>query len=151
VPANTMPRQSHIEIRQSRLIRAMLIAFGIAWCALLAVIVAIALPAPITIVPVLMIAAGALFLSRLATLSVVTDDGELVIRNVYRTWRVPRGAVSGFRLGRDTATPMGYMVFALTDSEIVSLDVSRAPTDVGRARDQLAALQAWLGESPTGG
>jgi len=142
-----MSQSPHIEIRQSRLLRTGIITFAVIWCALLAFVVVVTLPRPTVVVPVLMIGFGVLFLGRLATLSVATEADELVIRNVYRTWRLPRGAVSGFRLGRDTATPMGYMVFALTDAEIVSLDVSRAPTDHGRAHDQLVELEEWLGKS----
>jgi hypothetical protein len=145
-----MAQPSHIEIRQSRLLRAGIIGCAVVWCALLVGVVAVTLPTPTMIVPVLMIAFGVLFMGRLATLSVAADDQDLVVRNVYRTWRLPRQDVSGFRLGRDTATPLGYMIFALTDAEIVSLDVSRAPTDHGRARVQLAELEAWLGRTASG-
>lgn len=130
--------------------RIWMIGFGVLWCALLAWVIVLTAPRPTTIVPVLMLGLGGAFIWRLAAVTVITDGDRLVIRNVYRTWQLPRRAVTGFRLGRDTATPFGYVVFALTDDEIVSLDVSRTPSRSRRAQGQLAALQAWLDAESAG-
>jgi hypothetical protein len=132
-----------LRLRAPLAVRVWLIAFGILWCGLLAWIVVLVAPRPAAVIPALILMFGGAFIFRLSAVTAATDGEWLTIRNVYRTWRIPRSGVTGFRLGRDTATPFGYVVFALTDDEIVSLDVSRTPTRSGRVRRQLAVLEDW--------
>lgn len=141
---------AHLTLRPPTALRLWMTCFGILWCGLLAWVIVLTAPRPSAIVPVLMLGLGGAFIWRLAAVAVMTDGDRLVIRNVYRTWQLPRRAVTGFRLGRDTATPVGYVVFALTDDEIVSLDVSRTPSRSQRAQRQPATLQEWLDADASG-
>src|SRR4051794_26485188 len=91
-----------LEYRNPRVMRVYGVVFGIVWCGLLvANIIGASVARSWAAVPVglLMLAWGAFFITRMPRLAVIAQGDELVVRNMWRTRRIPRDEIQDFRIG----------------------------------------------------
>ena len=103
--------------------------------------------------PAIAMAAVAGFIGyRLARLSFRASGQELVIRNYFRTRRVPVGQVTGLDLGRASSGSL-RTVRVLTTAGIIPIDVMGVPRSLSRHRNaryqgeltgRRAELAGWL-------
>jgi hypothetical protein len=104
---------------------------------------------PSVVIPLGMLVFGALLGWRLAGLAVVGRGDELMVRNHWRTARVHRHEIEGFREEAGGWLSPSAKVFALLrDGTILSLDAVSLPSLPGRRSRRveraLADLRAWL-------
>lgn len=141
-----------IRIRLPRLVRLYVVAFSVVWCGMAGsgLAAALARGSPVVIIAIFMLISEAVLAFRLFRLAVISEQGSLVVRNVWRSRGLPRADVEGFRVG---AGPMGQpfmkcLYALLKDETLVSLDVTARPMFIPKSMQRLdrhlQALRTWL-------
>lgn len=104
---------------------------------------------PAALVPVIMLAFGATIGIRTFRMSVTFEADALTVRNFFRTRRLRRDEIEGFRSGPMNNQPFGRTIYALLcQGSVFPLDAAGRPYPFGRGRGKLeerqAMLQSWL-------
>ena len=141
-----------LEIRQPLAFRIYIVVITVVWSgAVLAGFVAFALKGnPGLIILGLMATFGLTFGYRMYSLGAVASEEELLAHNLYRTKRLRRSDIEGFRIGSaGLQIPFGKTIYALTrDGSIVPLDVLARFWLFARSRKKLESrmeeLRNWL-------
>lgn len=142
-----------LELRLPRLMRWYVRGFSLFWCGTVTVFVVVLATkgAGAVFVPILMLAFGVTLAYRLWRLGVSAHGDELVVRNHFRTRRLRRAEVEGFRMAPAEQLPFtGALYVLLRDDTLMRLDVTIRPTirRFGKAtlETQLAELRRWLAQ-----
>ncbi len=138
-------------IRPPLAVRVYVVAFVGIWCGIVSagLIAAAAHGSPAVVILLLMLAFGLTFGYRIFRLSVTLRPQELLVRNLYRTRRIVRADVEGFRQGAMSQQPFTRTIYVLLrDGTVVPLDVAGRPYFFGRGKtlleDRMQLLQRWL-------
>jgi hypothetical protein len=104
---------------------------------------------PAVVISLLMLAFGLTLGYQIFRLSVTLNPDDLLVRNYYRTRRVPRADIEGFRVGSLSGQPFGRTVYLLLrDGAVLPLDAAGRMPLSGRGKaamqDRLRSLQHWL-------
>ena len=135
-----------IEIKPPVLIRAYIYGFLLLWIVVCVFACIKALPHTTALAPVGMLIAGGVFCWRTASVRATTEGTTLLVRNLYRTRRIPAADITDVRTGSTPMQPFGRTVFVVTRNDAVALDVGLfGRLRKGSERDR-AALEAWLSE-----
>ena len=130
--------------------------FGVLWCGGLIVnIIGPVVGGSWLAIPVglVMMGGGLFFIVRMNRLALIAEDDVLIVRNLYRTRRIPRSAIQGFRTGNPgMMMPFGRTIHVLVaDDSVVTAEVfmSSGFTRRGRRRldERLSPLREWLSQS----
>jgi hypothetical protein len=133
-----------VEIRPPVLVRLYIYGFLALWIAFCLFAFIKALPHPTAVVPLAMLIGGAVFCWRVASVAAKSEGTALLVRNLYRTRRIPAADITQVRTGRSPMQPFGRTVFVVTRDEAVALDVGLlGKLRTGTERDR-AALEDWL-------
>lgn len=103
-----------------------------------------ALPNFSAVIPLAMLVGGSVFCWRVASVMARSEGSTLLVRNVYRTRRIPAADITEVRTGTSPMQPFGRTVFVVTNSEALALDVGMVGKLRGGAERDRAALEAWL-------
>jgi Bacterial PH domain len=133
-----------VDIRPPMFVRAYAYVFIVVWIAACLFGFFKALPHLSAVIPLLMLVGGSVFCWRFASVGARSEGQTLLVRNVYRTRRIPAAAITEVRTGRSPMQPFGHTVFVVTDSEAVALDVGLIGRLRGGAERDRAALEAWV-------
>jgi hypothetical protein len=151
---------TRLEIRPPLALRIYTIGFTVVWIGAV-VWAAVSIGwSPAVLVPAGMLVFGILLGWRLAGLAVLARGDELLVRNQWRTARVPRHEIEGFREEAGGWTsPLAKVYALLRDGTVLSLDaisLPRLPLRRSRRVDRaLTDLRSWLEDAgevtgPTG-
>jgi hypothetical protein len=135
-----------VEIRPPALVRVYTYAFLVLWVAACVFGLIKSLPHFSAIIPLLMLVGGAAFCWRVASVTAKSEGKILLVRNVYRTRRIPAADITEVRTGSSPMQPFGRTVFVVTRREAVALDVGLVGKLRGGAERDRAALEAWLSD-----
>ncbi len=148
--------EPEVEIRPPRWMRWMYVVIGIPWVAFGMSGVVAGVRAGAWFFAVALggvLAAGAIACWRMVTLAVIGDGQGLTVRGLWKSERIPKGEIEGFRLGRwRRATVVYVLVRARTEIRLEAstlpsvLDVFGASDDE-RFTEHLRCLEMWLGRS----
>lgn len=136
---------TEVKIRPPLPFRLYTYGFGVLWCVVGVDVFAHAFPKSSSIVPALILASGATFLWRVWALLAKSDGDELLVRNLYRTRRVPASQITQFRTGPAPWLPFGRTVLVVTDSDAFSLDACGMWNFRTRSERDKEGLDSWLG------
>lgn len=145
--------EPEVEIRPPRWMRWMYVVVGIPWVAFLlsGFVAAVRDSTWFAVVPAVMLVVGPIAFWRTVTLAVIGDEQGLTVRGLWRTDRIPKEEIEGFRLGRWRHATFVYALvrgrpeIRLEASTLPSLlDVFGASEDE-RFTDELRSLEMWLG------
>jgi hypothetical protein len=140
-------------MRRSSFERAGAFFMLVVWCALLVLHVAFAftdrsITTTAAVLGLIFLVFGASVLFRTYRMSVRLGPAELVVRNRFRTRRIQRDDIAGFRVAPVRLQPFLRSVrVVLRDGRIVPLEVSERTSLLRRERESLAqdldTLQRW--------
>lgn len=133
-----------VNIRPPLLLRVYTYAFGVVWCGLVAVGLVKAAPKPGAVILVFMLVFGVTLCWRMGGLSAVGEGDTLVIRNIYRTRRVPAADITGLRTGTAPMQPFGRTVYVVTDADAIALDACSMWSFRKRSERHRQILETWL-------
>ncbi len=138
-------------IRQPLAARAYVVVFMCIWCGgvFAGLIAAAAHGSPAVVILLLMLTFGLTLGYRIFLLSVTLGPQDLLVRNFYRTRRIARADVEGFRQGALSQQPFTRGIYVLLrDGTVFPLDVTGRPNFFGRGKTLLdnrtQLLQRWL-------
>jgi len=141
-------------IRPPLAARAYVVVFMCVWCGSVSagLIAAAAHGSPATVILLLMLTFGLTLGYRIFRLSVALGPQDLLVRNLYRTRRIARADVEGFRQGALGQQPFTRAIYVLLrDGTVFPLDVTGRPYFFGRGQtlldDRTQLLQRWLEQS----
>ena len=142
---------SDVIIRPPLAARIYLAVFGTVWCGICGFGIVAALvgghATALLFVGFLMIG-SAIVWRGLVTIAAAVDD-TLLVRNQFKTWRIPRSEISTFRVGVGSGPPGRAVQALLLDGTVVTLDVTRSGMITRRGERLVehrgALLQQWLG------
>jgi hypothetical protein len=140
-------------IRPPLAARAYVVVFLCIWCGgvLAGLIAAAAHGSPAVMFLLLMLAFGLTLGYRIVRLSVAIGRQDLLVRNLYRTRRIARADIVGFRQGALGQQPFTRAIYVLLrDGTVFPLDVTGRPYFFGRGQrlldNRAQLLQGWLGQ-----
>jgi hypothetical protein len=135
-------------------LRYYIVVFGFVWFAILSVFLVTALANSIwglLAVALVLAGYGGFILWRTFHLGLVAYTDEIVVRNMFKTRRIPRLSVDGFRIG-SPGIPMSIgrtIVILVPDDTAVSVDglmwAGRGKRGRARLERLLAQLRDWRG------
>jgi hypothetical protein len=138
-------------IRLPVALRAYVVVFMCIWCGSVfaGLIAAAAHGSPAVVILLLMLTFGLTLGYRSFRLSVALGPQDLLVRNWYRTRRIVRADVEGFRQGALSQQPFTRAIYVLLrDGTVFPLDVTARPYFFGRGKTLLDGrtrlLQRWL-------
>lgn len=138
-------------IRQPLAARAYIVVFMCIWCGGVfgGLIAAAADGSPAVVIPMLMLTFGLTLGYRIFRLSVTLGPQDLLVRNFYRTRRIFRADIEGFRHGAMSQQPFMRTIYVLLrDGTVFPLDVAGRPSFSARGKalleDRMQLLQRWL-------
>ena len=113
-PDHTAVPTSELLIRLPVAFRIYIVIFAVIWCGgvLAGLIAALAKFSPAAMIPAAMLVFGGFFMWHVARLAVIGDHEGLTVRGYYRSRRIPKFEVEGFRIGSGYY-PFGNCTFAL--------------------------------------
>jgi hypothetical protein len=98
-----------------------------------------------------MAALGAAFILRAWSIRFIADESGLLVRNLFRTWRLRWDEIEDFRLGQPVMViPFGRVIHVLLrNGDVVTLDITTMHWVFafgGKAKQEqvLERLRAWL-------
>jgi len=133
-----------VDIRPAVLVRICAYASLVLWLAAGADIFVTTLPHLIAALPLVMLLGGGVFCWRIASVRTRSDGQALIVRNVYRTRRIPAGDITELRTGRSPLNPFGRTVLIVTANDMVAVDADLIGKLRAGAEHDRAALEAWL-------
>ncbi|MDX6650461.1 MAG: hypothetical protein QOJ97_2412 [Solirubrobacteraceae bacterium] len=148
----TAARDAHVRppvvIRPPPVMRFFALVFTLVWCGgMIAFAVRDGWSPALILSLVLLVVGAGLGIPMLGMAAIAVGD-ELIVRNVYRTRRLRRSQIEGFRIGRSPIMPFGRTIHGLVPGETVALDVGLTLfrlLDGRRALEkQLEDLRSWL-------
>lgn len=138
-------------IRLPLALRAYVVVFSCIWCgSVFAGLIAAAVHgSPAVVILLIMLTIGLTLGYRIFRLSVALGPQDLLVRNYYRTRRIARADVEGFRQGALSQQPFTRAIYVLLrDGTLLPLDVTGRPIFFGRGttrlEDRQQLLQRWL-------
>jgi hypothetical protein len=138
-------------IRLALAVRVYVVVFTCFWCGSVfaGLIAAAAHGSPAVLILLLVVAFGLTLGYRIFRLSVALGSQDLLVRNFYRTRRIVRAEVEGFRQGALSQQPFTRGIYVLLrDGTVFPLDVTARPYFFGRGKrlldDRTQLLQRWL-------
>ena len=138
-------------IRPPLAARAYVVVFVCIWCGsvFVGLIAAAVHGSPTVVILFLMLTFGLTLGYRIFRLSVVLGPQDLLVRNFYRTRRIARADIEGFRQGGLSQQPFTRVIYVLLrDGTVFPLDVTGRPYFFGRGKtlldDRTRLLQSWL-------
>lgn len=149
-----MSGRPYAVIRLPRFFLVYIVVFSVVWCGgvLVGLVAAFSHASAVALIPLGMLAFGAALFYRMFRLSVELRQSELVVRNFFRTIRVSRDTIEGFRIGPTAGQPFSQAIHVLVrGDQLVPLDVTVRPSFFGWGNyffdRRLAELRAWQGAS----
>ena len=99
--------------------------------------------------PLVMLTFGVPFLLRFFRVGAVARRDHLVVRNLLRSYEIPRASIEGFRSG--PMLGIGQVVSVVGSDSVTPIEVTYGvallPRRRRRQEEQLQALTRWLGAS----
>jgi len=137
-------------IRLSKGLRVYIVVFGATWLSMTFAVMFLGSTSGgiFLIMPLLMMAYGAVAMGRALMLKVVTDGDYLVVRNIVRTWSFDRSEIEGFRVG-DSGIGRQRAVHVLVrggEMKMLHATIQLSPFGHGRQSELAAQLRAWLAQ-----